>query len=107
MRPHLQVDVVVNHRQLVRWSFVGTTWSPQDREVVVDPSLLDPSGRMEIRLIIRRPTSPNSVGGGSDSRHLGLFLSALEVRAAGPAGGQRGRGEDGPLLSAAPTGGSH
>jgi hypothetical protein len=107
MCPHLQVDVVVNHRQLVRWSFVGTTWSPQDREVVVDPSLLDPSGRMEIRLIIRRPTSPNSVGGGSDSRHLGLFLSALEVRAAGPAGGQRGRGEDGPLLSAAPTGGSH
>ena len=29
MRPHLQVDVVVNHRQLVRWSFVGATWSPR------------------------------------------------------------------------------
>jgi hypothetical protein len=103
MRPYLQVDVVVNHRQLVRWSFVGATWSPQDREVVVNPSLLDPSGRMEIRLIIRRPTSPNSVGGGSDSRHLGLYLSALEVR---PAGAPHRTGEGGPLLSAAPTGGS-
>ncbi len=107
MRPHLQVEVVVNHRQLVRWSFVGATWSPQGREVVVDPSLLDPSGRMEIRLIIRRPTSPNSVGGGSDSRHLGLILRALEVRVAGPSGAQYGIGGDGPLFSAAPTGGAH
>jgi hypothetical protein len=107
MRPHLQVDVVVNHRQLVRWSFVGSTWSPQDREVVVDPSLLDPSGRMEVRMIIRWPTTPNSVGGSSDSRHLGLFLCALEVRAATPAGARRGRSQDGPLLSAAPTGGTH
>lgn len=85
LRPYLGVDVVVNHRKLARWSFVGTEWSPQDREVEVDPALLDPSGRLELRLIIHRPTTPNSVGKGNDSRHVGLCLCTLAFRITDPA----------------------
>jgi hypothetical protein len=48
-----------------------------------------------------RLASPDSVDGGSDSRHLGLYFSVLEVRAAGA---PRGTGEGNPLLSAASTG---
>jgi Uncharacterised nucleotidyltransferase len=80
LRPHSRVDVVVNHRKLARWSFAGSEWCPQEREVEVGSSLLDPSGRLEVRLIVDRPITPNSIGQGSDSRHLGLFLGSLTSR---------------------------
>ena len=93
LRPHLEVDVVVNHRKLARWQFEGPSGIPEEREVGIDSALLDPSGRLEVRLIIHRPTTPNSVDLGTDSRHLGLRLSALSLRASGGAGAAAGTGE--------------
>ena len=93
MRPRLQVDVVVNHRKLARWHFEGQSGSPEDREVEVEPALLDPSGRLEVRLIIHRPITPNSVDLGTDSRHLGVRLSALSLRGPGHAGDAAGTSE--------------
>lgn len=89
LRPRLEVDVVVNGRRLARWAFVGTTWSPQDREVVLDPADRHASGLLAIRMVIKGPTTPNSVDGGSDSRALGICLGSLSVRRSGaPEAGQ-------------------
>jgi Uncharacterised nucleotidyltransferase len=79
VRPHLEVDVAVNGQKVARWTFVGTTWSPQVVQVQIDPSLWQPSGVLEIRLVIHRPTTPNSMNAGSDSRPLGLCLRSLLV----------------------------
>jgi hypothetical protein len=103
LRPHLEVDVTVNGRKMARWAFVGTTWSPQVVEVEVDRSLWQPSGVLEIRLVIHRPTAPNSINAGSDSRPLGLCLRSLLVT--GPDAVRVESGADGnaSLISAART----
>ncbi len=101
LRSRLDLDVVVNGHRLARWAFVGTAWCPQDREVVLDPGVWHESGRLEIRMVIRRPTTPNSVDGGSDSRALGICLASLTVRRYGTTDAEGRPEETGSLRAAA------
>jgi hypothetical protein len=78
-RHGLGVDVVANGSPVARWRFEGEGWQPAERRVEVDPAVLPPSGRLELRFVIDRPLAPDAVGHESTQRPVGLSLHALRI----------------------------
>ena len=78
-RPEMKVRVSGNGRELTTWSFRHPK-AVTTKDVVVDSSILDQDGYLNLSFLIDSPRSPLSLGMGEDKRPLGLFFYSLSWR---------------------------
>lgn len=71
-------DVVVDAEHVARWDFSGNGWGDEVRTVLLPGSA--GSGRdVQIRFVVHRPVSPQSIDHDVGGRQLGMSLHSLRV----------------------------
>jgi hypothetical protein len=83
-RRRLTVDVVVQRHLVARWSFIGASWQPEERRVEVPAPVLSGADHLDLRLVIHRPATPESLGVDTGNRPLGLSLHSLRLSGVEP-----------------------
>lgn len=81
-----RVDVVVDGAIVERWDFVGNGWAEEVRSVPIYAAPV--SGReVQLRFIVHRPVSPQSIDHDVGTRQLGMSLHSITIECARAAGG--------------------
>jgi hypothetical protein len=81
--PTLDVDVVVNGREIARWRY-DTTSLPR-RSARIPAGVIANGHGLDVEFRVRNPESPQFVGTGTLPHFLGLNMRSLVVRSAPPA----------------------